>query len=194
MIDITALRLMGKELQESLEALQREMADRKLLEQQLMHAQKMEAMGQLAGGVAHDFNNLLTAIHGFGEEIRDAIPAGDTSLQECVGHLLHGADRAAELTRQLLAFSRKQHIDQKPVLIDDIIANTGKLIQRVIGEDIGFTTDMRCAEMQVMASAGQIEQVLLNLATNARGAMPDGGNSLNLNAKGCGQGGIRSRF
>ena len=174
-VDITALRLMGKELQESLEALQREMAERKLLEQQLMQAQKMEAMGQLAGGVAHDFNNLLTAIHGYGEELRDGLPAGDESLQECVGQLLQGAERAADLTRQLLAFSRKQHIEQKPVLIDDIIANTGKLIQRVIGEDIGFATEFCCKGLQVMASTGQIEQVLVNLAANARGAMPGGG-------------------
>ncbi|RQW81780.1 MAG: response regulator, partial [Geobacter sp.] len=174
-VDISALRLMGKELQESLEALQREIAGRKSLEQQLMQAQKMEAMGQLAGGVAHDFNNLLTAIHGYGEEIRDGIPARYESLQECVGQLLHGAERAADLTRQLLAFSRKQHIEQKPVLIDDIIANTSKLIQRVIGEDIGFDTELCCKGLQVMASTGQIEQVLLNLAANARGAMPGGG-------------------
>jgi len=174
-VDITALRQLGKELQASLEDLQREMAERKLIEQQLVQAQKMEAMGQLAGGVAHDFNNLLTAISGYGEELRDAIPAGDESLQECVGQLLHGAERAAELTRQLLAFSRKQKIDQKPVLIDDIIANTGKLMQRVIGEDIGFATELSCKGMLVMASAGQIGQVLLNLATNAREAMPDGG-------------------
>ncbi len=174
-VDITALRQMGKELQESLEALQREMAERKLLEHRLIQAQKMEAMGQLAGGVAHDFNNLLTAISGYGEELRDAIPAGDELLQECVGQLLLGAERAAELTRQLLAFSRKQKVDRKPFLIDDIIVKTGKLIQRVIGEDIGFTTDLRCAEMLVMASTGQIEQVLLNLATNARDAMPNGG-------------------
>ncbi|MDD2337061.1 MAG: ATP-binding protein [Geobacteraceae bacterium] len=174
-VDITALRQMGKELQESLEALEREMAECKLLEHRLIQAQKMEAMGQLAGGVAHDFNNLLIAISGYGEEIRDGLPAGDESLQECVGQLLHGAERAAELTRQLLAFSRKQKIDQKPVLIDDIIANASKLMQRVIGEDIGFATELCCKGMLVMASAGQIEQVLLNLATNARGAMPDGG-------------------
>lgn len=177
-IDISALRQMAKELQESLDALQREMAERKLLEHQLIQAQKMEAMGQLAGGVAHDFNNLLTAISGYGEEIRDVIPADDEFLQECVGQLLNGAERAAELTRQLLAFSMKQKIDQKPFLIDDIIANTSKLIQRVIGEDIDFTTDLRCADLLVMVSAGQIEQVLLNLATNARGAMPGGGRLL----------------
>lgn len=174
-IDITALRIMGKELQESLAALQREMAERKLLEQQLMQAQKMEAMGQLAGGVAHDFNNLLTAIHGYGEEIRDGLPAGDKSLQECVGQLLQGAERAADLTRQLLAFSRKQHIEQKPVFIDDIIANISKIIRRVMGEDIGFSTVLCCKGLQVMASTGQIEQVLLNLAVNAHGAMPSGG-------------------
>ncbi len=174
-VDITERRQMGKELQESLEALQREMAGRTLLEHQLVQAQKMEAMGQLAGGVAHDFNNLLTAISGYGEELRDAIPADDEFLQECVRQLLHGAERAAELTRQLLAFSRKQKIDQKPVFIDDIIANTSKLTQRVIGEDIEFATKLCCKGMLVMASAGQIEQVLLNLATNARDAMANGG-------------------
>ena len=174
-IDITALKQMGTELQQSVYDLQKEIDQRKVLEQQIMHAQKMEAVGQLAGGVAHDFNNLLTAIVGYGEEIRDGLPAGADHLRESIGQLLQGAERAAELTSRLLAFSRKQHIEQKPVLIDDAVMNICKLIQRVIGEDVELVTELCCDGVHFLAAVGQIEQVLLNLAVNARKAMPEGG-------------------
>jgi PAS domain S-box-containing protein len=174
-VDITALRLMAKELQQSVDDLQQEIARRKMLEQQVMQSQKMEAIGQLARGVAHDFNNLLTAIAGYGEEIRDGLPAGDDHLRECVLQLLQGTERAAELTRRLLAFSRKQHIEQELVPIDDVVASVCQLIERVLGEDVELVTEFCCKGTYAMAATGQIEQVLLNLAANAREAMPDGG-------------------
>jgi two-component system cell cycle sensor histidine kinase/response regulator CckA len=148
---------------------------RKKLEQQLLQAQKMESIGLLAGGVAHDFNNLLTAISGYGQILQDSVSVDDELSQESIEQVLKAAGRAAELTRSLLAFSRKQVINPKPVLIDNIISNTGKLIQRIIGEDIQFNTAFSDKKLLVMADAGQIEQVLMNLATNARDAMPYGG-------------------
>jgi PAS domain S-box-containing protein len=153
----------------------RDVTERKKLEQQLMQAQKMESIGLLAGGVAHDFNNLLTAISGYGQIIRDCIPEDDELLRESIDQVLNASERAAELTRSLLAFSRKQLINPKPVLIETIIGNAGKLIQRVIGEDIEFSTAFTDKEMLVMADVGQLSQVLMNLAINARDAMPNGG-------------------
>ena len=148
---------------------------RKKLEQQLLQGQKMESIGFLAGGVAHDFNNLLTVISGYGQILQDSVPADDELSQESIEQVLKAAERASELTRSLLAFSRKQIINPKPVLVDTIISNTSKLIQRIIGEDIEFNTAFSDRKLLVMADVGQIEQVLMNLATNARDAMPYGG-------------------
>ena len=153
----------------------RDVTERRKLEQQLMQAQKMESIGLLAGGVAHDFNNLLTAISGYGQIVQDCIPADDELLQESIDQVLNASERAAELTRSLLAFSRKQLINPKPVLIETIIGNASKLIQRVIGEDIEFSTSFSDKEMLVMADVGQLSQVMMNMATNARDAMPYGG-------------------
>jgi two-component system cell cycle sensor histidine kinase/response regulator CckA len=147
----------------------------KRLEQQLMQAQKMESIGILAGGVAHDFNNILTAISGYGETIRDHIPAQNGLLRESAEQVLRAADRAADLTRSLLAFSRRQLILPKRVEVGVIIRNTSKLIRRLIGEDIELGTSFSDSKLPVMADSGQIEQVLMNLATNARDAMPHGG-------------------
>jgi PAS domain S-box-containing protein len=152
-----------------------DVTERKKLEQQLLQAQKMESIGLLAGGVAHDFNNILTAITGYGETIRESVAANDEVMRESIEQVLKGAERAAELTRSLLAFSRKQVINPKPVIIDGIIGGTSKLIQRIIGEDIEFSTCFYHKKLTVMADAGQIEQVLMNLASNARDAMPNGG-------------------
>ena len=135
----------------------------------------MESIGILAGGVAHDFNNLLTAISGYGQILLETIPEDDELSQDNIRNVLKAADRAAELTRGLLAFSRKQTINPKPVHIDSLIGNAGKLIQRIIGEDIEFGTNFLDRNLLVKADAGQIEQVLMNLATNSRDAMPDGG-------------------
>jgi signal transduction histidine kinase/CheY-like chemotaxis protein len=153
----------------------RDVTERKKLERQLQQAQKMESIGVLAGGVAHDFNNLLTAISGYGQILQESVPADDQLLQESVEQVLKAAGRASELTRSLLAFSRKQVINPKPVRIDSLISNTSKLIQRIIGEDIEFSADFADAKLVIMADSGQIEQVLMNLAANARDAMPHGG-------------------
>ncbi len=153
----------------------RDVTEHKKLERQLLQSQKMESIGMFAGGVAHDFNNLLTAISGYGQILQDSIPADDELSQESIGQVLKAAGRAAELTRSLLAFSRKQVIHPKPVQVETVILNTSKLIKRIIGEDIELGTSFFGGELQVMADAGQIEQVLMNLAINARDAMPHGG-------------------
>lgn len=152
-----------------------DMTERKKLEQQLLMAQKMESVGILAGGVAHDFNNLITAISGYGEILMEGMPEDDAASHECVTNILNAADRASQLTRGLLAFSRRQIITPKPVQVNSLIKTTSKLIERIIGEDIHFTTNLCPTNLMIKADPGQIEQVLMNLATNARDAMPDGG-------------------
>jgi len=134
----------------------------------------MEAIGQLAGGVAHDFNNILTAIIGFGNLAKAKLRPGDP-LRTLIDQILASSDRAANLTRSLLAFSRKQVLIRKPVDLNDLVRNVEKLLVRLIGEDIELTTSLTRNSLIVMADAGQIEQVLMNLATNARDAMPSGG-------------------
>ncbi len=164
-----------RELEKAVEELQQEITERKKLEQQLLQSQKMESIGILAGGVAHDFNNLLSAIYGYAEILHEQIPRDDEQLLECVENILNAATRAAELTKSLLTFSRKQPNDPKPVFVNDIIANTSRLIKRIIGEDIEFITEYYGKELSVMADTGQIAQMLMNLATNSRDAMPGGG-------------------
>ncbi len=144
------------------------------LEEQLRQSHKMEAIGTLAGGVAHDFNNILTAIIGFGTMAKRRLK-GEESIGEYIGEMLAAANRAAELTHALLAFSRKQTIALKPENLNDIVYNVEKMLRRVIGEEIEFKTKLAHDDIPVMVDRGQIDQVLLNLATNARDAMPDGG-------------------
>jgi CheY-like chemotaxis protein len=134
----------------------------------------MEAIGQLAGGVAHDFNNILTAIIGYGSILHRKMEKNDP-LRINVEHMLASADRAAHLTYSLLAFSRKQILDPRHVDLNDIIARVENLLRRVIGEDIELKTSLKKGPVTVNADSGQIEQVLMNLATNARDAMPRGG-------------------
>ncbi|HEX7669568.1 MAG TPA: ATP-binding protein, partial [Polyangiaceae bacterium] len=142
-------------------------------QQQLAQSQKMEAVGRLAGGVAHDFNNLLTVIHGYGEMVRDSL-SGDLR-HESMEELLKAAGRAASLTRQLLAFSRKQVLEPKIVRLDAIVRETGRMLERLIGEHIALSLALPETLATVKADPGQIEQVVLNLAVNARDAMPGGG-------------------
>jgi PAS domain S-box-containing protein len=151
-----------------------DISQHKKLEEQLFQAQKMEAIGQLAGGVAHDFNNLLTAIIGYGSLLRAEI-AQDDKLCSYTQQILSAAERAATLTNDLLTFSRKQLITPRPVDLNKIIRDIEKLLSRIIGEDIELTTAFPQRELPIVADSTQIEQVLLNLATNARDAMPLGG-------------------
>jgi PAS domain S-box-containing protein len=152
----------------------REVTERKKLEEQLRQAQKMEAVGLLASGIAHDFNNILSTIVGYGHLLQTNMKSDDP-LRENVDQILVSADRAAEVTHSLLAYSRKQMLNPKPININDVMKRFKKLLSRLIGEDIELSTNFSHKEMFSMADAGQIEQVLLNLATNARDAMPHGG-------------------
>jgi PAS domain S-box-containing protein len=146
----------------------------KQMEIQLRQAQKMEAVGQLAGGVAHDFNNILTAIVGYGNLLLLKL-SHDDPLRHHVEQILASAERAAHLTHSLLAFSRKQIVNPVPVDLNEIIRRVGKLLTRLIGEEIELKTRITDAYLTVMADSIQIEQVLMNLCTNARDAMPNGG-------------------
>jgi PAS domain S-box-containing protein len=144
------------------------------LEQQLLHLQKLEAVGQLAGGVAHDFNNLLTAILGYAGMALAALPADHPASSDIQG-IQNTVQRAANLTRQLLAFARRQIINPQIVNLNDIVLNINNMLTRLIGEDIKLTTTLAPDLAPVKADPGQLEQVLVNLAVNARDAMPNGG-------------------
>jgi PAS domain S-box-containing protein len=152
----------------------RDITHQKKIEEQLLQAQKMEAIGQLAGGIAHDFNNLLTAIIGYGHLLKNDA-RHDARMSAYVGHILTAADRAAILTNDLLTFSRKQIMNPQPVDLNTIIRNMESLLSRVIGEDIELSTVMTDADLTIMADSTQIDQILMNLATNAQDAMPQGG-------------------
>jgi PAS domain S-box-containing protein len=155
-------------------AIVRDITDRRHLEEQLRHSQKMEAVGLLAGGVAHDFNNILMVIMGFGNMLKMDSTLDDRQ-QEKVDQILSSADKAAHLTHGLLAFSRKQVLAPKATSLNKITQNVNAFIARIIGEDILLKTTTYGKELTIYADSGQIEQVLINLATNARDAMPKGG-------------------
>ena len=145
------------------------------LEGQLRQAQKMEAVGQLAGGVAHDFNNILTVIRGNVDLVLAASRGLVAQDRECLHQVAAAAERAANLTRQLLAFSRKQIIQPKPINVNELISNFTRMLNRMIGENIDLRCDYHPGKPHVMADPGMLEQVLMNLVINARDAMPSGG-------------------
>lgn len=155
---------------------ERKEAEERLREaqQQLAQAQKMEAVGRLAGGVAHDFNNLLTVIRGYAELLAPALEK-DPDTREEITEILRAAERAGTLTGQLLAFSRRQTLEMRPLDLRAAVTDTEKMLRRLIGEDIRLEVALPPALGRVNADRGQIEQVLMNLAVNARDAMPDGG-------------------
>src|SRR5881397_1969037 len=152
----------------------RDVTERLGLEQQLRQAQKMEAVGRLAGGVAHDFNNILTAITGHAELLLEDLGLHDPRRAD-VDEIRRSAERAAGLTRQLLAFSRQQVLQPKVVDVNALVLDMDKLLRRLIGEDVELATVLDPALGRVKADPGQLEQVIVNLAVNARDAMPDGG-------------------
>src|SRR5690606_6738766 len=135
---------------------------------------KLEAVGRLAGGIAHDFNNILTAVGGHAALLLEEIPPGDP-LRADLEEIKRGVDRATSLTRQLLAFSRKQVLKPRVLDLTSVVAETEQMLRRLIGEDIDLRTSAEPGLGRVLADPGQIQQVILNLAVNARDAMPDGG-------------------
>ncbi|MDZ4184947.1 MAG: PAS domain-containing protein, partial [Desulfuromonadales bacterium] len=155
-------------------AIKRDLTEQRKLEAQLHHAQKMESIGTLAGGIAHDFNNILTTIIGYGTYALMKMTPDDPKRQY-VQHMLEASDRAAHLTKDLLLFSRKQIFSKKPVELNLVVAKMEKFLSRVIGEDIEVKTIPLRSSLPVLADDYQLEQVLMNLATNARDAMPHGG-------------------
>jgi two-component system, cell cycle sensor histidine kinase and response regulator CckA len=144
------------------------------MEERLRQSQKMEAIGTLAGGVAHDFNNILMVIGGYSSVLSEALQA-EPKLLGHVEQIQKSGERAASLTRQLLAFSRKQTIQPAPLNLNEVVASIEKLLHRLIGEDIQISTVLEPKLGPIMADSGQMEQVILNLAVNARDAMPEGG-------------------
>jgi nitrogen-specific signal transduction histidine kinase/CheY-like chemotaxis protein len=148
--------------------------EKRRLENQLNHSQKMEAIGQLAGGVAHEFNNIMTAIIGYGH-LMVLKTEEHSPLRHFAAQILTSAERASALTRSLLTFSRKQISHPHHVNVNESIEKMGKLLSRLIREDVEFRTELADGRLVILADDGQLEQVLMNLVTNARDAMPSGG-------------------
>jgi len=151
-----------------------DITERKALEMQLLQAQKMEAVGLLAGGVAHDFNNVLTAIGGYAELVREDLP-GEDARRHDVEEILRATERAATLTRQLLAFSRRQVLAPRVLDLNGVVAGVDNMLRRLIGADVELRTALGPVLGAVRADPGQLEQVIMNLVVNARDAMPRGG-------------------
>ncbi len=183
--DCTALALANVDLYQDLkrkaeeyaalyERSQQELADRKRLEHELRQAQKMEAIGRLAGGVAHDFNNVLSAVRGHAEFLLAEVAVGSAAEQD-VRHILQATETATTLTQQLLAFARHQVMCRQVLELNPVIERTLKLLQRMLGTDIVVSLQLAPISPRVEADPGQLEQILLNLAVNARDAMPRGG-------------------
>ncbi len=151
-----------------------DVSERRALEDQLRQAQKMEAVGLLTGGIAHDFNNILSAIIGYGSMIRMKLTGSDP-LRTSIDEILHAAERAATLIRGLLAFSRKQVVSPEKVDVNECIKRMEKLLLRILREDIEFRTVLHRTSLCIIVDPGQLEQILINLVTNARDAMPNSG-------------------
>ncbi len=162
------------EPEEVLELIAEDITDRRQLEEQLRQAQKMDAVGRLAGGVAHDFNNLLMVITGYTEVLLEQLEK-DSAAHLKVQFIQQAADRAATLTRQLLAFSRKQLLELKVIDVNTVISDMERLLRPLIGENIELVTRLSSETGHTRADAGQLEQVIMNLVVNAKDSMPEGG-------------------
>ena len=152
----------------------KDITEKKIMEKQLRQAQKMEAIGQLSGGIAHDFNNLLGVIIGYGEALGDDLPPESSARRKC-DQIVKAGQRAASLTRQLLAFSRQQVLEPKVLDLNAVVLDIEKMLRRLIGADIDFKSELSTSLGRIKADQGQIEQVIMNLVVNARDAMPRGG-------------------
>ena len=152
-----------------------DVTDRRRLEAELQQAQKMEAVGRLAGGVAHDFNNILSVIRGFSDLARRQLDKADETVDEWLGHVSRASDQGSALTRQLLAFSRRQPLETELLDVNGVVADMDALLRRVLGEDLRLVTVFAGSPGSVEINRGQLEQVIMNLAVNARDAMPAGG-------------------
>ena len=167
-------RVMHQGVCEAISIFGRDITRQRSIEAQLLQAQKMEAVGRLAGGVAHDFNNLLTVIFGVATLLgRKVEPSG--AVAEGLGEILRTSERATALTKQLLAFSRQQPFRPSVVNLAQVVHDAEELLRRVLGETIALTIGIATADARVIADSSQLDQVLLNLTVNARDAMPDGG-------------------
>ena len=155
----------------------RDITERKKLEDQLRQAQKLEAVGRLAGGVAHDFNNVLTAIFGYVDLVLEDVPAGSPPRQD-LEEIRKAAERAAGLTRQLLAFSRQQVLQPVVLNVTDVVQDIDKMVRRLVGEDVAVRLNLASDVGNVRTDPGQLQQVIMNLVVNARDAMPTGGKLL----------------
>ncbi len=155
-------------------AVLRDVTERRRTEERLRQAQRMEAVGQLAGGIAHDFNNLLTVINGSSELLIEDLAPG-SAIRGRAAEILRAGERAADLTRQLLAFSRRQALEPRAVDLNRAVEGMAKMLRRLIGEEVALELALDRAAGRVLVDPGQLEQVLLNLAVNARDAMPRGG-------------------
>jgi signal transduction histidine kinase/CheY-like chemotaxis protein len=162
------------ELRQANDCLSREISERLKAEECLRNAQKMEAIGRLAGGVAHDFNNLLTVINGYCQILIDGL-VGNKRLHEYSEIIVQAGNRAAKLTQQLLAFSRKQVLQPRVVDLNELVVGIDKLLRPLIGAQVELVIDLAADLRPVRVDPGQLEQVLINLAINARDAMPEGG-------------------
>ncbi|MDX6411633.1 MAG: two-component system, cell cycle sensor histidine kinase and response regulator CckA, partial [Gaiellaceae bacterium] len=173
-VAVALVRDAGERPQFAIEMVQ-DVSQRKLLEDQLRQSQKMEAIGRLAGGVAHDFNNLLTAIIGYSDLLVGQVGDRETGMKADIGEIRKAADRAHGLTRQLLAFSRKQILEPQVLNLNDVVGDMDTMLRRLIGEDISVVTAYGSSLAAVEADPGQLHQVIVNLVVNSRDEMPEGG-------------------
>lgn len=181
-VAVSAVKKTGADGAEYVDGIIEDISERRRLEEQLRHSQKLEAVGQLAGGIAHDFNNILTAIIGYGNLL--IMKKGeDETVRNYSEHVLTLSEKAAHLTQSLLAFSRKQVINLQPVEINSLIQRVEKILERIIGEEVELKTSLAQRETTVRADSTHLEQVFMNLATNARDAMEPGGGLLTISTE-----------
>jgi signal transduction histidine kinase/ActR/RegA family two-component response regulator len=162
------------DLREANDRLQREMTKRQRIQRQLEKTQRLESLGRLAGGVAHDFNNLLGVILGYSSLLQRRVPSSDP-MNAMLSEITHAAQLAADLTRQLLTFSRRQFVAPTEVEMNEVVTGLSKMLRRLVGDDVVIDTQLAAGSTRVGCDGAQLEQVVMNLVVNARDAMPDGG-------------------